>query len=87
MACILPSSDIRNKYNEISEFCNTYNEPVYLTKNGREDLVVLSNSEYERITERFYLASLLDQGMEDIHDGRYRPAEAAFAALEKKYGI
>ena len=33
IAKILPSSDLRNKYNEISGFCNTYNEPVYITKN------------------------------------------------------
>ncbi len=26
MATIRPSSDLRNKYNEISEFCNKYNE-------------------------------------------------------------
>ena len=43
MATIRPSSDLRNKYNEISEFCNKYNEPVFITKNGIGDLVVLSN--------------------------------------------
>ena len=41
MAVIRPSSDLRNKYNEISEFCNQSNEPVYITKNGTGDLVVL----------------------------------------------
>ena len=41
MATIRPSSDLRNRYNEISEFCNKYNEPVFITKNGTGDLVVL----------------------------------------------
>ena len=50
MANIRPSSDLRNHYNEISEFCNKYNEPVYITKNGRSDLVVISNAEYERLS-------------------------------------
>lgn len=49
MATIRPSSDLRNRYNEISEFCNTYNEPVFITKNGTGDLVILSNAEYERL--------------------------------------
>ena len=30
MAKILPSGDLRNKYNEISSFCNTYNESLPL---------------------------------------------------------
>ena len=46
MAAIRPSSDLRNKYNEISDFCNRYHEPVFITKNGTGDLVVLSNAEY-----------------------------------------
>ena len=45
MAAIRPSSDLRNKYNEISDFCNQFNEPVFITKNGTGDLVVLSNAE------------------------------------------
>ena len=49
MATIRPSSDLRNRYNEISDFCNKYNEPVFITKNGTGDLVVLSNAEYERL--------------------------------------
>ena len=43
MPSIRPSSDLRNNYNEISEFCNRSNEPVFITKNGSGDLVVLSN--------------------------------------------
>ena len=37
MPMIRPSSDLRNKYNEISEFCNQYQEPVFITKNGTGD--------------------------------------------------
>ena len=40
MTNIRPSSDLRNKYNEISEFCHKYQEPVFITKNGTGDLVV-----------------------------------------------
>ena len=42
MATIRPSSDLRNKYNEISDFCNRYNEPVFITKNGEEEIWLFS---------------------------------------------
>ena len=38
---IKPSAVIRNHYNEISELCKMTGEPVYLTKNGEGDLVVM----------------------------------------------
>ena len=66
MATIRPSSDLRNRYNEISDFCNTYNEPVFITKNGTGDLVVLSNSEYERLCGLAELHRMLDAGLDDI---------------------
>ena len=66
MANIRPSSDLRNKYNEISEFCNKYNEPVFITKNGTGDLVVISNAEYERLCGRQELRRLLLEGLEGI---------------------
>ena len=49
MPSIRPSSDLRNNYNEISEFCHKYKLPVYITKNGRGDLVVLSVEAYETL--------------------------------------
>ena len=39
---IRPSSDLRNKYNEISKFCHEHSEPVYITKNGKGDLAVMT---------------------------------------------
>jgi PHD/YefM family antitoxin component YafN of YafNO toxin-antitoxin module len=38
---IKPSAAIRKNYNEISALCKTTKEPVYLTKNGEGDLVVM----------------------------------------------
>ena len=51
MAVIRPSADLRNKYNEISKICHETNEPVYITKNGYNDLVILSNEAYEKYEE------------------------------------
>jgi len=87
MAKILPSSDLRNKYNEISTFCNTYNEPVFITKNGTGDLVVLSNAAYEELSGRRELHRQLDEGLAAMREGNARPAGVVFAALKKEYGL
>ncbi len=42
MPIIRPISDMRNKFNAISEICHQEHEPVFLTKNGQGDLVVMS---------------------------------------------
>ena len=48
MPSIRPISELRNNANEISEYCRNFQEPVFITKNGTGDLVVLSIEEYER---------------------------------------
>ena len=45
---IRPVSDLRNKFSDISKAVHNSNEPVYLTKNGRGDMVVMSLEAYEQ---------------------------------------
>jgi len=45
---IRPVSDLRNKFNDISNTVHESNEPVYLTKNGRGYMVVMSFEAYEQ---------------------------------------
>ncbi|MBT9675272.1 antitoxin PHD [Gemmiger formicilis] len=37
MPNIRSSADLRNNYNDISSYCHAYNEPVFITKNGKGD--------------------------------------------------
>ena len=83
MPAIRPSSDLRNNYGEISDFCHRYDEPVYITKNGTGDLAVLSIEAYERLVGKFELYALLEKGMKDIEEGRTVPAGDAFSAIRK----
>lgn len=78
---IRPSSDLRNSYNEISEFCHKYGEPVYITKNGTGDLAVMSIETYERLVGKFELYSLLEEGLKDARGGRVSPARSAMAEI------
>ena len=45
---IKPSAAIRQNYNEIAELCRSTREPVYLTKNGEGDLVVMDIESFTR---------------------------------------
>ena len=45
---IKPSAAIRNNYNDISNQCKKTGEPIYLTKNGEGDLVVMDIETYNR---------------------------------------
>jgi len=87
MAKIMPSSDLRNKYSEISSFCNTYNEPVFITKNGTGDLVVLSNVAYEELSARHELYRQLDEGLRAMEAGGGRPARQVFDTIKKERGF
>jgi prevent-host-death family protein len=49
MPIIKPISDLRNNFNEIAQICHEDNEPVFITKNGTGDLVVMSIAKYEQI--------------------------------------
>lgn len=48
MPIIRPISDLRNNFNLISETCHKEGEPVFITKNGQGDLVVMSHSLFEK---------------------------------------
>ncbi|MCD8011755.1 MAG: type II toxin-antitoxin system prevent-host-death family antitoxin [Lachnospiraceae bacterium] len=73
MPTIKSSTDLRNNYNEISTFCHTYREPVFITKNGQGDLAVMSVETYEQLTGRLELYGLLKEGLDDVAAGRTQP--------------
>lgn len=83
MPHIRSSADLRNHYNEISTFCHDHNEPVFITKNGRGDLAVMSIESYEQLSSRFELYSLIKAGLDDIEVGRTRPLDEVMAELRR----
>jgi len=48
MPLIRPISDLRNRAMEISELCHSEDQPVFITRNGKGDMVVMSQAHYER---------------------------------------
>ena len=53
---IKASASIRSNYNEIAKLCKESGEPVYLTKNGEGDLVVMDIAAFERRAKELKLA-------------------------------
>ena len=52
MPTTITCADLRDNYNEISRICHETKEPVYITKDGQNDLVVLSNEVYEEYDKK-----------------------------------
>ena len=66
MPTIRPISDLRNSANDISEFCHNEGEPVFITKNGVGDMVVMSMEIYERQQSLLKLYAKLSEAEADI---------------------
>ncbi len=74
----------RYSYNEISAFFHNYSEPVFITKNGKGDLSVMSIDAYEQLAGRFELYGLIHEGLEDAAAGRTRPFSEAMADIRSR---
>ncbi|MEK6581188.1 MAG: type II toxin-antitoxin system Phd/YefM family antitoxin [Nitrospirota bacterium] len=59
MPVIKPISDLRNKANEISELAHKSDEPIFITKNGEGDMVVMSMAQYSKLQLKIDLFSKL----------------------------
>ncbi len=65
MAEICPISDLRNHFSRISRYVHEKFEPVFLTKNGHGNMVVMSMEYYEKLThERDIHRKLMEEGNE-----------------------
>ena len=84
MPTIKSSAELRNNYNEISTFCHNYSEPVFITKNGKGDLAVMSIEAYEELTSRFELYGLLKEGLDDVAAGNTKPFSEAMSEIRSR---
>ena len=82
MPIIRPSSDLRNKYNEISTICHETKKPIYITKNGTGDLAIMSIELYEFLTERYELYKELEKGIESLDKGEIFSSDDVYRELD-----
>ena len=84
MPTIRPSADLRNNYNEISELCHEYSEPVFITKNGKGDLAVMSVETYELLEGKRALYSLIDEGLDQQKQRKVKPMKESMQFIRAR---
>lgn len=86
MPVIKKSADLRNNYSEISAFCHKYREPIFITRNGEGDLAVMSIETYETLSGKNELYKLIQEGIDDIKNGRTLTEEEVIRNMEQAIG-
>ncbi len=86
MAKIIPIRDLKDT-NAISAKCHESDEPIFVTKNGYGDMVIMSIEVYEKDFENSRILSALAVAEKDIQYGKVRNAFDALKETREKYGI
>ena len=85
MPQIRPISDLRNT-NEISDLCHAKNEPIFITKNGYGDMVVMSLETYEEMLDENELDREISQAETEYQlNGKLIDAREALGTLRRKH--
>lgn len=83
MEAIRPSSDLRNKYPEISALVHETREPVFITVNGREDTVLMGHIQYGKMKAELELFRTLAEAQDDVDNKRIAPIQSTFDDIRK----
>ncbi|UOX68002.1 type II toxin-antitoxin system Phd/YefM family antitoxin [Enterocloster bolteae] len=86
MPQIIPIRDLKNT-SDISNLCHTSEEPIFITKNGYGDMVIMSMETYENSMWKSSLYRELEQSEKQIREGRTQDARTALTDLGNKYGL
>lgn len=86
MPRIMPIKDLKNTAS-VSEMCHKSDEPIYITKNGYGDMVLMSIELFEATHKKWSMYSDIDLSEKQIKDGKTKDAREALSAVREKYGI
>lgn len=86
MPQIIPIKELKNT-SEISEMCHKTDEPIYITKNGYGDMVIMSMENYERTMHIQTLYRDIEVSEQQIENGQVKDARVSLAEMRAKYGL
>jgi len=86
MPQIIPIKDLKNT-SEISDMCHKSDEPIYITKNGYGDMVIMSMEIYEGAMRQLAIYRDIELSERQMENGQVKDARAALAGTREKYGI
>lgn len=86
MPQIIPIKDLKNT-SEISDLCHRSKEPIYITKNGYGDMVIMSMEIYEDTLRMLSVYKDVELSEQQIRDGEVKEAKTALAKMRIKYDL
>ncbi len=86
MPLIVPVRDLKDT-NRISELCNREKRPIFVTKNGYGDMVIMSMACYEDSIGRNSVYAKLAEARADVEAGRTRPLDDALDSIRAKFNV
>lgn len=86
MPQIMPIKDLKNTSN-ISEICHNADEPIYITKNGYGDMVLMSIELFEATQKKWNMYSDIELSEKQIKEGKTKDARKALSTVREKYGL
>lgn len=86
MPQIIPIKDLKNT-SDISALCHSTDEPVYITKNGYGDMVIMSMEAYEKALLLQKINSKVAETEKQIENGETLDAFSALENLRGKYAV
>ena len=89
MPQIVPISHLKNT-SEISEMCHSTKEPIFITKNGYGDMVLMSMENYERmmkLSKVYKELEELEESESQIEAGQTMKSRKQLASMREKYGL
>ena len=86
MPQIRPIRDLKNT-TEISNLCHEVREPIFITKNGYGDMVIMSMETFEGVSERLKMYQSLMISEEQMKEGKVKDARASLASVREKYAL
>ena len=86
MPQIIPIKDLKNTA-DISELVHAADEPIYITKNGYGDTVIMSVEMYESTMKKLNMYRELELSEREIESGRTKDARQSLGKMREKYEI
>ncbi len=86
MPQIIPIKDLKNT-SEISDMCHKAEEPIYITKNGYGDMVIMSMEIYEKTLQQIAMYQHIEISEKQIESGQVKEARSALTGMRSKYGL
>ena len=82
MPKIMPIKELKNT-STISDLCHKTDEPIYITKNGYGDMVLMSIELYEETLRKIGMYSDIEKSEQQIKQGKVKDAKKALSAVKK----